>query len=173
MIRGVHASALATGADVLACLSPHARVMTGIGDRLGPLITLPKMFVVLVNPRVQAPTPKVFAALGLAPGSSLAFVRPTVRRGRTGCERRSWIFLPLAETIWKRRRSSIAPAIAVVRDKLARIPGDRGDRNVWIGSDLLCLVRRSPQCDDSAAHSRSGTSGLVDRGDRHPLDWIG
>ena len=79
------AAARATGADVLVCLDPHARMMTGVGDRLGPLIPLPKMFVVLVNPRVQAPTPKVFAALGLAPGSSLEFVRPTVRRAWTGC----------------------------------------------------------------------------------------
>ena len=67
----VRASALATGADVLACLSPQARIMKGIGDQLGPAIRLPSIFAVLVNPQVQAPTPKVFAALGLAPGSRL------------------------------------------------------------------------------------------------------
>ena len=101
------AAARATGADVLVCLDPHARMMTGVGDRLGPLIPLPKMFVLLVNPRVQAPTPKVFAALGLAPGSSLEFVRPTVRRALDGMRRRSWIFLPRAETTSKRRRSAL------------------------------------------------------------------
>jgi 4-diphosphocytidyl-2-C-methyl-D-erythritol kinase len=67
----VRASALATGADVLACLSPQARIMKGIGDQLGPAIRLPNIFAVLVNPQAQAPTPKVFAALGLAPGSKL------------------------------------------------------------------------------------------------------
>ena len=67
----VRAAATATGADVLACLRPQARMMTGVGDQLGPLIPLPKMFAVLVNPQVQAPTPKVFAALGLARGSTL------------------------------------------------------------------------------------------------------
>jgi 4-diphosphocytidyl-2-C-methyl-D-erythritol kinase len=67
----VRASALATGADVLACLSPQARIMKGIGDQLGPAIRLPSIFAVLVNPQIQTPTPKVFAALGLAPRSKL------------------------------------------------------------------------------------------------------
>ena len=62
----VLASARATGADVLACLSPQARTIRGIGHELGPAIPLPDTFVVLVNPQVQAPTPKVFAALDLA-----------------------------------------------------------------------------------------------------------
>ena len=81
----VRAAARATGADVLVCLHPHARMMTGVGDRLGPLIPLPKMFAVLVNPRVQAPTPKVFAALGLAPGSRLESSAQIVRCAWTGC----------------------------------------------------------------------------------------
>jgi len=61
----VRASARATGADVPACLSPQARTIRGIGDELGPAIRLPNIFAVLVNPQVQAPTPKVFAALDL------------------------------------------------------------------------------------------------------------
>ncbi len=67
----VRASACATGADVLVCLSPQARVMSGIGDKLGPAIRLPKSFALLVNPQVRAPTRDVFAALGLAAGSKL------------------------------------------------------------------------------------------------------
>src|ERR1700722_8102066 len=67
----VLASARATGADVLACLSPQARTLRGIGHELGLAIRLPDTFVVLVNPRVQAPAPKVFAALGLASESQL------------------------------------------------------------------------------------------------------
>ena len=74
----VRASAHATGADVLACLSPQARIMRGIGDKLGPAIRLPNIFAVLVNPQVQAPTPKVFAALGLAPGSNVGVTRSIV-----------------------------------------------------------------------------------------------
>lgn len=73
----VLASARATGADVLACLAPQARTMGGIGDELGPAVRLPRTFVVLVNPQVQAPTPKVFAALDLASESQ---TEPTTRR---------------------------------------------------------------------------------------------
>ena len=73
----VLASARATGADVLACLAPQARTMGGIGDELGPAVRLPRTFVVLVNPQVQAPTPKVFAALDLASESQK---EPTTRR---------------------------------------------------------------------------------------------
>jgi 4-diphosphocytidyl-2-C-methyl-D-erythritol kinase len=62
----VLASARSTGADVLACLASQARTMRGIGHELGPAVRLPRTFVVLVNPQVQAPTPKVFAALDLA-----------------------------------------------------------------------------------------------------------
>jgi 4-diphosphocytidyl-2-C-methyl-D-erythritol kinase len=73
----VLASARATGADVLACLTPQARTMGGIGHELGPAVRLPRTFVVLVNPQVQAPTPKVFAALDLASESQ---TEPTTRR---------------------------------------------------------------------------------------------
>src|SRR5260370_39182707 len=72
----VLASARATGADVLACLSPQARTIRGIGHELGPAIRLPDTFVVLVNPQVQVPTPKGFAALDLA---SESHMEPTTR----------------------------------------------------------------------------------------------
>jgi 4-diphosphocytidyl-2-C-methyl-D-erythritol kinase len=67
----VVASAKATGADVLACLFPEARTIKGIGDELGPVIRLPETFVVLVNPQVRVPTPKVFAALNPATDSNV------------------------------------------------------------------------------------------------------
>jgi 4-diphosphocytidyl-2-C-methyl-D-erythritol kinase len=53
------------GADVLACLSPQARPVKGIGSELGPAIRLPNTFAVLVNPQVRVPTPQVFAAFDL------------------------------------------------------------------------------------------------------------
>ena len=62
----VLASARATGADVLACLSSQVRTIKGIGNELGPAIGLPDTFAVLVNPQVRVPTPKVFAAFDLA-----------------------------------------------------------------------------------------------------------
>jgi len=61
-------AARACGADVLVCLDPQARVMAGIGDRVGPPLATPPLAAVLVNPGVAIATPAVFAKLGLAKG---------------------------------------------------------------------------------------------------------
>jgi 4-diphosphocytidyl-2-C-methyl-D-erythritol kinase len=68
----VLAAARVTGADVPVCLASRARMMGGVGDRLGPVLKLPRLFVVLVNPGVTLETVKVFAALGLSPGQRCA-----------------------------------------------------------------------------------------------------
>ncbi|MFD2225731.1 4-(cytidine 5'-diphospho)-2-C-methyl-D-erythritol kinase, partial [Microvirga arabica] len=60
-----------TGADVPVCLEPRAQMMRGAGEDLGPGLSLPRLFAVLVNPRVPVETPSVFKALGLQPGQGL------------------------------------------------------------------------------------------------------
>ncbi len=117
----VCAAAMATGADVLACLRPQARMMTGIGDQLGPLIPLPKMSAVLVNPQVEAPTPKVFAALGLAPGSVLESSAESFDERRRGAAS-ILDFLALSRNDLEAAAVRVAPAIALVRERLAQIP---------------------------------------------------
>lgn len=67
------AAARACGADVPVCLDPSARIMQGVGERVGPALGLPPLPAVLVNPRRAVPTPSVFAALGLARGESAPF----------------------------------------------------------------------------------------------------
>ena len=56
------AAALAVGADVPVCLDAKARVMSGLGEILGPALVLPAVPAVLVNPGVPLPTRAVFAA---------------------------------------------------------------------------------------------------------------
>ena len=56
-------AARATGADVPVCLDPRPRLMSGIGDLLSPLLELPRLAAVLVNPRVAVPTKSVFERL--------------------------------------------------------------------------------------------------------------
>jgi 4-diphosphocytidyl-2-C-methyl-D-erythritol kinase len=51
------------GADVPVCLDPRPRVMRGIGEILSPLVPVPKLPAVLVNPGVQVATKDVFAKL--------------------------------------------------------------------------------------------------------------
>lgn len=50
------------GADLPACLLSRPLRMQGVGERITP-VALPDLHLVLVNPRVETPTPAVFAAL--------------------------------------------------------------------------------------------------------------
>lgn len=52
----------ALGADLPACLLSRPLRMRGVGEEITP-IPLPDLHLVLVNPRVETPTPPVFAAL--------------------------------------------------------------------------------------------------------------
>lgn len=51
------------GADVPVCLMSAPTRMSGIGERLEPLPRLPALHLVLVNPGVAVPTPRIFAEL--------------------------------------------------------------------------------------------------------------
>ena len=83
-IRRCVEAARLTGADVPVCLEPRARMMRGAGEELGPALRLPRLFAVLVNPRVPVETPAVFKALGLQPGQGLSrrIAHPLLRRRR-------------------------------------------------------------------------------------------
>jgi 4-diphosphocytidyl-2-C-methyl-D-erythritol kinase len=120
----MRASARATGADVLACLSPQARIMRGIGDELGPPIRLPSIFAVLVNPQVQAPTPKVFAVLGLAPRSKLD--SPARSFPAAGSDASALLdSLALCHNDLEAAAIQVAPSIAIVLKSLSQIPEAR------------------------------------------------
>jgi 4-diphosphocytidyl-2-C-methyl-D-erythritol kinase len=136
----LRASAREIGADVLACLCPRARMMWGIGDQLGPAIGLPKIFALLVNPRVEAPTPKVFAALGLAPGSNLESPAPSSLA--PGAHAAAVI-----ESLSQNRNDlegaaiRVAPAIAVVLERLSQVPGAELTRMSGSGATCFALFR--------------------------------
>jgi 4-diphosphocytidyl-2-C-methyl-D-erythritol kinase len=83
-----HPAAAALGADVPVCLSgPGPLRMRGIGDEVSPAPRLPDCALVLVNPKVETPTPAVFKTLTsrargdgfgrFSPLADLAAQRPT------------------------------------------------------------------------------------------------
>jgi 4-diphosphocytidyl-2-C-methyl-D-erythritol kinase len=120
----VRASARATGADVLACLSPQARIIGGIGDELGPAIRLPNIFALLVNPRVHAPTPKVFAAFDLR--SKLNAGRSSRSSPPVGFETAPVLdFGSLGCNDLETAAIQVAPIIAAVLKRLSQIPQAR------------------------------------------------
>jgi 4-diphosphocytidyl-2-C-methyl-D-erythritol kinase len=138
----VRACARATGADVLACLSPQARVIRGIGDRLGPAIRLPNIFAVLVNPRVQAPTSKVFAAFDLAAISSFkSRTPPAVESSATEV----LDFPSLGRNDLQTAAIRVAPPIASVVKRLSQIPEARATGMSGSGATCFALFsdRRS------------------------------
>ena len=72
----------------------------------------------------------------------------------------------------KRPGSGSSPRSAGNRRRAREIVQDSGghrDGNVRIGSDLLCVVRRSSQRELARRIDSGGTPGLVGRGDRHSL----
>ena len=66
-------AAQSTGADVPVCLASRARMMRGIGDELGPLLELPPLIGLLVNPGKPVETKSVFSAMKIAPGALTGF----------------------------------------------------------------------------------------------------
>ena len=66
----LHIKAAEIGADVPVCIASRARMMRGVGEALGPVIALPPLFAVLVNPRIAVATADVFRALALQKGES-------------------------------------------------------------------------------------------------------
>lgn len=70
---GVFDAARTTGADVPVCLTGRARMMRGVGDELGPLVALPPLIGLLVNPGEPVATREVFSLMKIAPGSATGF----------------------------------------------------------------------------------------------------
>jgi 4-diphosphocytidyl-2-C-methyl-D-erythritol kinase len=63
--------ARSVGADVPVCLAARGRMMAGVGEKLGPVLPMLKLYAVLVNPGIAVPTPAIFRELGLEPGAQL------------------------------------------------------------------------------------------------------
>jgi 4-diphosphocytidyl-2-C-methyl-D-erythritol kinase len=70
---GLSEAARLTGADVPVCLIGRARMMRGVGDELGPLLALPPLIGLLVNPGEPVATKEVFSLMKIAPGTATGF----------------------------------------------------------------------------------------------------
>ncbi len=75
-------AAAATGSDVPVCLAAKARMMTGIGENLGPVLDLPALPTLIVNPLQALATKDVFARMNIAVGADTGFaVHPEITSG--------------------------------------------------------------------------------------------
>jgi len=113
--------ALKLGADVPVCLAARTARLEGIGERVTPAPPVPAAPIVLVNPGVGLPTPKVFQARrgDFSPGAGPAGVLATSPTDAAG----------LAEALRPSANDLTAPAIAllpVIGRVLARLDATDG-----------------------------------------------
>jgi 4-diphosphocytidyl-2-C-methyl-D-erythritol kinase len=137
-------AAVATGADVPVCLDPRARIMSGVGERLSPVISLPSLPAILVNPRVPLSTREVFAALSCAPSEEgpLGEV-PTAPDALFGYMEKHGNDLTAAAV-------ACAPVVGEVLETLRALPGARLVRMSGSGPTCFALFA-SPEAASAAA----------------------
>jgi 4-diphosphocytidyl-2-C-methyl-D-erythritol kinase len=130
-------AARATGADVPVCLAAKARMMSGIGEKLGPLIDLPPLPALIVNPRQPLETKPVFEFMRIVPGSETHFgPHPKIASGMS----RDALLAALRKgrNDMEDAASVLAPIIAKVLAILTAAPGCRLAR--MSGSGATCFA---------------------------------
>lgn len=109
------------GADVPVCLLNRAAFMTGIGEHVTPVVDMPRLPVVLLNPRIGVPadkTARVFRALAAQPlPKDHADPLPP---DRLSCE--ALIGLIDSGNDLERAACDVMPAISHVLDELRATP---------------------------------------------------
>jgi 4-diphosphocytidyl-2-C-methyl-D-erythritol kinase len=154
-------AARATGADVPVCLDPRARMMGGIGERLGDPLTPAPLFAVLVNPGVAVETRAVFSRLGLRTGESTGSAAHPVIPMRADAA--------ALLTLLKKGRNdledaacSLAPVIVDVLAVLSAAKGSRLARMSGSGATCFALFEN---CRHAARAARA-----IRR--HHPSWWV-
>ena len=142
------------GADVPVCLSNAPQRMQGIGEVLANVIGLPEMWMVLVNPRVDVPTPMVFSALETKSNSAMEDVIP------------SWAdFDAFCQWLVSQRNDLQAPAVSlrpIVGDALAALSD--GAASGMSGSGATCFGLYPTAKDAAKAAQRIQLA--------HPKWWV-
>lgn len=125
------------GADVPVCLDSRARMMAGIGEKLGPVLRLPPLFAVLANPGVGVETVAVFRALGLKAGESASEARvENVAAPASAAKLLDYLTSTTNDLAAPAQRA--ASVIGDVLERLAGLPGCRLAR--MSGSGATCFA---------------------------------
>ncbi|QGM99149.1 4-(cytidine 5'-diphospho)-2-C-methyl-D-erythritol kinase [Methylocystis parvus] len=147
----LYEAARATGADVPVCLAGRARMMRGAGESLGPLLRLPVLPAVLINPGVPVETRLIFQKLGLQPGQNVESPQhPDIGSGAPPVEF-------LADVAKGRNDLEDAACLQapVIVDVLAVLRGARGCRLARMsGSGATCFaIFSTPRAAATAARA--------------------
>ncbi len=140
------------GADVPVCLRGRVTRMSGIGEVLADVPALPKVWAVLVNPRVAVSTPAVFAGLENRDNAVMPAAIPAFSTARN-----------MADWLGEQRNDLQSAAIKLqplVADVLAQLKDMSGQMLVRMsGSGATCFalfetaeLAKAAAGDVSAAH---------------------
>ena len=135
---------LQLGADVPMCLAPSPARTRGIGEDLTP-VSLPPLPAVLVNPRVEVPTPSVFKALACKDNPPL----PEIPAFADAVACIDW--LAHQRNDLQAPAVALAPVIAEVLAALAALPGCRLAR--MSGSGATCFALFASEAEAGAAQA--------------------
>lgn len=140
------------GADVPVCLEARARVIAGIGERLGPPLRLPRLFALLVNPGIAVETAAVFRALGLQPGQDHAGAAGMAGPDASAATTPAGLIaaLSMSGNDLEAPAREVTPLIAAVLSDLAALPGCRLARMSGSGATCFALF------DDCRASAAAG-----------------
>lgn len=137
------AAVLALGADVPVCLAGRTCRMSGVGEVLATVPPVPTVWAVLVNPRVEVPTPAVFKALGRKENPLM----PAIPAWQDAAALAAWL--------GTQRNDLQAPAMALaprIGDVLAALGGQPGALIARMsGSGATCFALFATETEASAA----------------------
>ena len=132
----IMAAATETGADIPVCLAASARMMTGVGEKLGGRLALPPLPALIVNPGVPLETRSVFKRMDLPAGwRGTASAHPIIAGG----EAPDTIFsmLQRGRNDMEDAACVLAPVVSDVLAVLGAAPGCRLAR--MSGSGATCF----------------------------------
>jgi 4-diphosphocytidyl-2-C-methyl-D-erythritol kinase len=150
-----------TGADVPVCLEKRARIMAGFGERLGPLLKLPPLASLIVNPGQPLETKAVFARMNIKPGSQTHFgPHPDFATSR---DREAFMaMLRKGRNDMEDAACVLAPIIGDVLSVLSAAPGCRLARMSGSGATCFAIF---PDCRAAARAKKTILRA-------HPNWWV-
>jgi 4-diphosphocytidyl-2-C-methyl-D-erythritol kinase len=154
-------AARATGADVPVCLAAKGRMMMGFGEKLGPVIQLPPLMSLIVNPRVPVETKHVFQRMNIPAGAQTNFGgHPDMRDGID--PEGLYALLRKSRNDMEDAACTIAPVIGDVLAVLAAAPGCKLARMSGSGATCFALFT---DCKTAARAKKAILSA-------HPEWWV-
>jgi 4-diphosphocytidyl-2-C-methyl-D-erythritol kinase len=129
------------GSDIPVCVISEPRWMEGRGEILSPVASMPRLSMLLVNPRVAVPTKDVFAALQSRSGAGMK-LPPGRFRDMADLLR----FLDASKNDLEEPARRIQPVIGEVLTALLALPGALFARMSGSGATCFALFPDDESC---------------------------